>query len=151
MKEFDNVDDILNFAIEKEEEAALLYRDLASRTENPGTKRLFEELTEEELRHKAKLLAIKSSKLLAPLAEKVTDLKISDYLTELELGPDLDYQQALSFAMQAEKAELELYTDLAQRVESQTLRNTLLMLAQEEAKHKLKLEIEYDEHVLAEN
>ena len=43
------------------------------------------------------------------------------------------------------------YSDLAAATEDDSVRTTLLALAQEEAKHKLRFEIEYDEHVLTEN
>jgi rubrerythrin len=53
--------------------------------------------------------------------------------------------------MKKEKASYKLYFDMASSVESETLRQTLLGLAQEEAKHKLRLEIEYDQQILKEN
>ena len=57
----------------------------------------------------------------------------------------MDYQQALIVAMKQEKAAYKLYSDLAAKVTFEGLRNTFLMLAQEEAKHKLHFEVEYDE------
>ena len=41
--------------------------------------------------------------------------------------------------------------DLAERVDDENLKNLMLGLAQEEAKHKLRFEIEYDERILGEN
>jgi rubrerythrin len=152
MKEFSSVDDILTFAIDKEEEAFQFYTDLANQADRPGMHQVFEELSKEELGHKEKLIAIKEGKQLIPAEQRIMDLKISDYLVEVE--PDvekLDYQGALILAMKREKSSFKLYTDLAEETDKEDLRNTLLSFAQEEAKHKLKLEIEYDEYVLTDN
>jgi rubrerythrin len=53
--------------------------------------------------------------------------------------------------MKKEKAAFKLYTDLATSVSDENLRSVFKMLAQEEAKHKLRFEIEYDENILSEN
>ncbi|MFA4986959.1 MAG: ferritin family protein [Candidatus Brocadiia bacterium] len=151
MKQFDSVDDILNFAIKNEEESAVLYGDLAKKMENPGTRKFFAEMAAEEVRHKAKLLDIKSGKKLEASAKKVMDLKLSDYLVDVKLDDILDYRKALVFAMKAEKAEFSLYMDLSERTSHAEIRDVLVILAQEEAKHKLKLEIEYDEYILRES
>jgi rubrerythrin len=149
MKAFGSVDEILDFAIEKEEEAAQLYTRLGRQTEKSWMRRVFEEFANEEWGHKAKLEAVKRGKFLLPAAEKVMDLKIADYVVDVEASPDLDYQDALIFAMKAEKAAFKMYTDLAAATDDEGLRATLLALAQEEAKHKLRFEIEYDDHILS--
>jgi rubrerythrin len=151
MKPFGSVDEILDFAIGKEEEAAQLYTSLARQTEKSWMRQVFEEFASEELGHKAKLLAIKQDKLLLPAAEKVMDLKIGDYVMGVEASPDLDYQDALILAMKEEKAAFRLYSDLAAATDDEALREILLALAQEEAKHKLRFEIEYDDQVLTGN
>jgi len=151
MKAFSSVDDVLDFAIGKEEEAAQLYTNLARQTGKSWMRQVFEEFASEERGHKAKLLAIKQGKLLMPVAEKVMDLAIADYLMDVEASPALDYQDALIFAMKEEKAAFRLYSDLAAATDDKALRATLLALAQEEARHKLRFEIEYDDHILSGN
>jgi rubrerythrin len=151
MKAFGSVDDVLDFAIGKEEEAAQLYTNLARQTGKSWMRQVFEEFASEERGHKAKLLAIKQGKLLMPVAEKVMDLAIADYLMDVEASPALDYQDALIFAMKEEKAAFRLYSDLAAATDDEALRATLLALAQEEARHKLRFEIEYDNHILSGN
>jgi len=151
MKTFGSVDEILDFAIGKEEEAAQLYTSLARQTKKSWMRQVFEEFASEELGHKAKLLAIKQGKRLLPAAEKVMDLKIGDYLMDIGASSGLDYQEALVLAMKEEKAAFRLYSDLAAATEDDTVRTTLLALAQEEARHKLRFEIEYDEQILTGN
>jgi rubrerythrin len=151
MKAFGSVDEILDFAIGKEEEAAQLYTRLGRQTGKSWMRQVFEEFANEERGHKAKLETVKQGKLLLPAAEKVMDLKIADYVMDVEPSSDLDYQDALVLAMKEEKAAFKLYTDLAAATDDGALRATLLALAQEEAKHKLRFEIEYDEHILSGN
>ena len=148
--DLDTLDKILDFAIEQEEKAASFYNDLANRTEHEHMKKAFAGFAEEERGHKAKLLSIKSGGQLLPLGQRVADLRIGDYLEDVRLSADLDYQQALILAMKAEKAAFKLYHDLAAAADDPALKQTLLGLAEEEAKHKLRFEIEYDDNILKE-
>ncbi len=147
MGTFKSVDEILDFAIAAEEEARDFYLDLSKKVDKPWMKKTFADFAEEEAGHKKKLLAVKSGKILLHAEEKVTALKIADYLADVEILPDMDYRQALVVAMKNEKAAFRLYTDLARTVDDAALRDTFLGLAQEEAKHKLQFEIEYDDAV----
>ena len=150
MDKFESVGDILEFAIAEEVAANQFYMELAGKMENPAMAKAFEDLAKEELSHKAKLEAIKQDKTLEPLGN-VMDLKLADYLVDVEPKPDMSYQNALILAMKKEKAAYKFYTHLAAVAGDKNLTETFLRLAQEEAKHKLLLEIEYDEVVLKEN
>jgi rubrerythrin len=152
MTEFNTIDDILDFAINEEQKASELYASLASRSRNKVIKGVFEQFSKEELGHKKKLESIKSGGIVAVTREKVEDMKIGDYLVEVNKSrDDLSYQEALIIAMKEEKAAFRLYTDLAGRTDHPLIKETFLMLAQEEAKHKLRFEIEYDDYILKEN
>ena len=147
---FNYVDRILDFAIAEEVDANHFYLDLAKRANNPEIRTMFESFAKEELAHKDKLKDIKKSKVLPP-SENVADLKISDYVVAAKPGPDMDFQDSLILAMKREKASFRLYSNLAAKTEDKSLRKTFLFLAQEEAKHKLRLEIEYDDVILKDN
>ena len=151
MQQWQSVDDVLDFAIEREQEAADFYADLAGRMERAYMKEVFEGFAREEMGHKARLNAIKEGKLLASAGKQIVDLKIGDYLVATEPTDDMEYQDALILAMKKEKAAYRLYNDLAANIDDAGLRETFLSLAQEEAKHKLRFEVEYDEHFLTEN
>ena len=148
---FHSADEILDFAIEREEESFAFYSDLASGNRNARLRGMFEEFAREELAHKEKLIALKKSHALSPGEKKITDLRIADYLVESKPGPGMGYQDALRLAMQREKAAFRLYTALAERAGDDRLRDAFLLLAQEEAKHKLRFEIEYDDLIMQEN
>ncbi|NCO38102.1 MAG: rubrerythrin [Armatimonadetes bacterium CG_4_10_14_3_um_filter_66_18] len=148
---FDSVEGVLDFAIGEEEKAAMFYTELAGKMDKPWMKQVFESFAQEEVGHKHKLLGVKEGKFLLPAAAKVTDLKIGDYLIDVEPTPEMEYQDALIVAMKAEKAAFRLYSDIAGTTDNADLRGTFEALAQEEAKHKLRFEIEYDDRVLREN
>ncbi len=145
------VTQILDFAIDKEQDAADFYTGLADRMEREYMKSVFLGFAKEEMGHKAKLEGIKAGKLMVSAEKKIQDLKIGDNLVDIEMKPDLDYQEALILAMKAEKAAFRLYSDLASATDDANLRNVLLSLANEEAKHKLRFEVEYDDVILREN
>ncbi len=147
---FDSVDKILDFAIQKEQNAADFYTGLADKMELEHMKEIFVQFASEEKGHKAKLIAIKDGKQMLAAEERVQDLKIGDNLVDVDLSGDLGYQEALILAMKAEKASFRLYNDLATATDDANLKQMFLSLAQEEAKHKLRFEIEYDDHILTE-
>lgn len=149
--QFDSVDKILDFAIQKEQDAADFYTSLADKMKFKYMQEVFSGFAAEEMGHKAKLIAIKDGKQMASSEQKVLDLKIGDHLVDIELKPDLEYQEALIIAMKAEKAAYRLYNDLATATDDAKLKALFLGLAQEEAKHKLRFEIAYDDEIMTEN
>ena len=150
---FSSVNDLLDFAISEELKAADFYRGLAGRMDRPWMKKTFLEFAQEEMGHKAILEDLKEGGDLSPLDKQIPDLKI---LESVQAKPDasadqLDYKDALLIAMQAEKEAFQLYSSLADLAEDERARGILTRLAQEEAKHKLRFELEYDDIVLSEN
>jgi len=145
------VDEILDYAINQEQLAADFYEDLAERAETAGMKKMLLDFAEEEKHHKQILQDVKTGEHELSPEQEVLDLKISNYLVDVEAHDKLTYQDALIIAMQRERAAYELYSDMAEKLPDSHLKNTINGLAKEEAKHKLFFETEYDEHVLADN
>ena len=77
----------------------------------------------------------------------MTDLKMADYLVDVAPRPQMSLAEILILAMKREKAAFSLYTRLASMISDPDVRKLFLALAQEEAKHKLRFEIEYDEYL----
>lgn len=147
-----SVNEILDFAIGKEEEAANMYTELAERFGDKGLKNIFLDFAREEQGHKSKVQAVKKGRVLLSAEQKILDLKIGDYLVDIgKTEKIVDYQQALVLAMKAEKNAYKLYSMLAEATDDRQLKETLLGLAQEEAKHKLRFEVEYDDVILQDN
>mgnify|MGYP003970917839 FL=1 len=142
---FGSFNEAIDFAVDREEAANKFYLKLAAQMEHAAMKAVFEDFAAEEKLHKEKLLEIKNGKIELPTVEKVMDLKIGDYLVDVQPNPGIDYQQALVVAMKQEKAAFKMYMDIAGMVTDTNLQNTFFMLANEEAKHKLRFEVEYDD------
>ena len=145
------VDEILDYAIDQEQQAADFYAELAGRAEKAGMKDILLDFADEEKSHKERLELVKAGdRELAP-EQQVLDLKISDYLVDVGATDNISYQDALIVAMKRERAAYELYSDMAAKVPEGNLKEILLGLAKEESKHKLFFESEYDERVLKDN
>ena len=140
-----------DWAMERESEAERFYLDIASTMAREWMRTVFEDVAREERGHRAKLAAVKEGRLLLTSDKTIQDLKIAEYLVDVNPSEDMDYQKALIVAMKREKASFRLYSDLARIADDDSLRTTFLALAQEEAKHKLRFEVEYDDLVLSEN
>jgi len=150
MDKWQSIDDILNFAIGEEQAAFEFYTRLASQAAASDMRATFESFANEEMKHKVRLEAIKLGGTLRPAKGHVMDLRIADYLVDVPASPGLDYRTALVLAMKKEKAAFKLYSDLAASADDENVKGTFLALAQEEAKHKLRFELEYDD-LLVEN
>ena len=94
---------------------------------------------------------VKGGKQLLSSAARVSDLKIGDYLIDVVPSTNMTYQHALILAMKAEKTAFRLYMDLAASSADAGMQALFESLAVEEAKHKLRFEVEYDDNVLKEN
>jgi desulfoferrodoxin-like iron-binding protein len=146
--EFKTPDDVLDFAIVKEQEAHDFYLYWSQKIDVKWIQEVFKVFANEEMKHKELLLKAKQGEMLKKSSTSVTDLKIVDYLVDISPTPDMDYQHALIVAMKREKASFKLYSDLVRMTSDMGVAETLQALAQEEARHKLKLETLYDEEVL---
>ncbi len=152
MEKFSSTDEILDYAINAEQEAINFYSNLYNRTNSESMKLAYREFIVEEKSHRDKLQTLKDEGSLSGIElKKVTDLKISDYMVEKQIHDDMDYQDSLEVAMLRENAAHKLYTDLAEIADTEDLKNLFSFLAMEEAKHKLKFETEYDDNVMQEN
>lgn len=151
MKEFTNINDILDFAMAREQDAVDFYNRLAANARNNDMRQTFEQFAREEMGHKARLAKIKEEGVVTLPTDEVTDLKIADYAVLDAEREDMTYEQALVLAMKREKAAFKLYLTLSERVDKPEYKELFRQLAQEESRHKLRFELEYDEYVLREN
>ena len=148
MKQFESVNDILDYAIINEQDSVDFYTGFAEKVKGE-LKSLFLEFAQEEIKHKARLMKIKEERIFTFSEENIKGLSIGDYTTNYSL--DMSYQDALILAMAKEKAAFKLYIYLSEKTDIPLMKVFFLSLAQEESKHKLRFEIEYDENILREN
>ena len=144
MKNFKDNNEILDFAIENEQTSIDFYTKLAKETNNRQIQELFDEFAKEEEKHKYRLTKIKEDKKVVLQEHDIIDMKISDYFVSKPKTKELSYQEALILAMKREKAAFKLYKKLSEMTEDAELKEIFLQLANEEAKHKMNFEIEYD-------
>lgn len=145
MEEFESDDEILEFAIGREVSANQFYVDLADQMDNPTMRLLFEIFAKEELKHKAalELEVMKRGKVVA-VPQDTADLDQTDITVAIGPETNIDYKNALILAINKETKSFRLYVDLAAMVKDKESREVLLSLAEEEAKHKARFEMEYD-------
>lgn len=145
---FANIDEILDFAIAREKEAAALYADLAERVERPGMRQALLDFAKEEEEHERHLEGIKAGELPALTVRQVQGLGIAEHLTETKPSANMTYAELLAVVIKAEQAAHELYASLAEATDDPNLGAVFAALASEEAKHKQRFEAEYEEVVL---
>ena len=141
-------EEIIKFAIEREEEAINSYGEIADIAKTQGLKKLLLELREEEKNHKKLLQSITEEKIEYLEIKDVIDLKISDYLVEERPSADMNFQDLLILATKKEQKAVDLYSNLEREVKRGELKKLFEFLIQQEKSHKLKLEEEYEKHIL---
>jgi rubrerythrin len=139
----------LSFAIDKEHEAEAFYKEWASRVKSAAVKAMLAELAATEHGHAEMLSRVTPEDLIGGSAPAVSDLKLSELMTDVEASAEMGVQEAMILAMKREEEAAALYDELARLGgEAQSLFEAL---AKEERKHKLQLETEYDEAILTDN
>jgi rubrerythrin len=140
--------EIIKFAIDKEIHSFNFYTNATHVAKYSGAKELFSELAQQEMGHRKMLEKLDMGKIAQAKIEKVPDLKISDYMVEVDLNPDMSYADILRKAMKMEEHSLKLYNDMKEKNKEEDLIKLFGLLANEEAKHKLRLEKIYDDEIL---
>jgi len=149
--EFENLEAIVNFAIQKEKEAAEFYETASHEEALSGSKQMLLEFAEQERKHQALLEKYSREGLDESIRtykyKWITDIKRSDFVDDIEYKPGMVYHELLLLAMKREEKALALYNELLRQVESEDAKQLFKMLCQEEAKHKLALETMYDDYM----
>ena len=140
--------EIIKFAIGREVDSIVFYNRASQMVKLSGTRGLFLDFAKQEEGHKKKLEAAMAGKIDVAKIQKVPNLKISDYMVDTELRPDISYADMLRIAMKREERSVKLYGDLKEKNQDGDLSNLFTFLIQEESKHKYALEKIYDDEVL---
>jgi rubrerythrin len=147
---FDNLESIIDFAIEREIESAEFYQNLSKEVTSSAESEMIAKLAKEERRHRKLLETFKATgipKVTEMYKFKwIRDLKRSDYLEDLPYHKNMTYKDPLILAMKREEKELALYNQLLDHAGTEESRKVFQILCQEEAKHKLRLEKTFDNY-----
>ena len=149
---FEDLEAIIDFAIEKEREAAEFYERISNDEEDfAGSKKMFQEFAAEEQKHEKILQDFKVKGISKSLEEYqlkwITDIKRSDYMVDLSYEKGMPYNEILLLAMKREEKALKLYNDFLEKADTDESKKLFKVLCQEEAKHKLALETIYDDYM----
>ncbi len=139
--------ELLDTAIYKEIASQAFYIAGQGKTEDPGAKALLEELAEQELKHAGLLKDLKAKGLVKQdwHQERVSNLMISEYLTGPDTVEGIGLQEVLILAMKREQQSVEFYSNMMGIMRDEAAKHLCEKLVHEELKHKLKLEMYYDD------
>ena len=143
----DELTDLLDTAIYKEIASQAFYIAGQKKTQDPGAKALMKELAEEELRHSQLLKNLKEKGLekLGWHRENVPNLMISEYFTGGETLEGAGLQDTLISAMKREQQSVDFYSRMMGVIRDKDAKRLCQKLVGEELKHKLRLEVFYDD------
>jgi len=137
--------EIIDLAIQREEEAYNFYMDIFNKLEDPSIKDTLEFIAKEELKHKAFLENYRNGDY-GPDALRMADVveyKISEYLEEPEITKETKREDVYLIASHRESRSNQFYTELANMHDENNVKEMLLKMANEELKHKEKMEYLY--------
>jgi len=143
MSRFNTIEEILDFAIKQEIKSYSFYLELADFVEQPEMAKVLTDLALEELKHKAKLEAVRAGQIIMD-EEEVNNLGIAESVNDIEPDAKMDYLEMLIVGMKREEQARQLYTNLASISLNCQIGDIFTQLAHEEAGHKLRFEIEYE-------
>lgn len=147
---FISLEEVIKFAIEREETAYKLYTHAAQQTTSIAARKMFEEMAAEEAGHKEVFSKIDLARAEQHKSTQIPDMKISQYLVDVPFQPDMTYQEILTYAIKTEDNACKLYEAAVTMTDDPHLKNVLQVFADVEKGHKFRLERLYDEHVLTE-
>ena len=149
----DELTELLDMAIYKEIASQAFYIAGQRKTPDQGAKTLMKELAEAELKHSQLLKDIKEKGLAQSnwRRDEVLNLRISEYLTGGETLEGAGLQDTLISAMKREQQSIEFYSRLMTMMRDKAAKRMCERLVHEELRHKLRLEIFYDDYFYGED
>jgi rubrerythrin len=148
MEKFGSMEEILTFAVNKEEASYLFYTDMARMTEDKDVSQLFEDFAAEELRHRERLLLeiMKMGKIVST-DDDWSNRTRAEYAIDVGLPEDFSYTDALKLAIAKENAAFKLYVDLLKLTEDPEAIEMFTALAEDEVRHKIGFQSAYEKHI----
>lgn len=138
-------EDIIDLAIQREEEAYNFYMNIYDTVKDSGVKYAVELIAGEEKKHKAFLVSYREGNYGSDSLRMidVIDYKIAEYLEEPEISNETNAQDIYLIASHREARSYQFYKKLAGLHSDSETTAMLLKMANEELKHKEKMEYLY--------
>jgi len=148
--EFVTLEDIIKFAVEREDTAYKLYTRAAELSTSIASKKMFQELAKEEATHKDVFAKIDEDSAENHKLCTLPESSIAKYLVEIPFRPDMNYSQIIASALKTEENAYQLYKAAAGMTDDPKMQKLLMNFADVELGHRRRLEAIYDERVLTE-
>jgi len=135
----------LDLAIDREIEAYNFYMDLYNRISDNTAKDALLWIAGEEKKHKEFLINYKEGKISSTALKltKVEEQKIAEHVAAPEIKPQMDTKDVYLTAAHRELASYNFYNDFAMMHTDGELKEMILKIANQELKHKEKVEYLY--------
>lgn len=136
---------VIDMAIEREEAAFAFYQDLYQKVKDPTAKESLQFLSQEEKKHKEFLEKYRKGGY-GPEGLRMTevvDYKIAEYLSAPDIKKNIESKDVYLVAAHRELNSYNFYKSLAEMHPDGNAKTILLRMANEEKKHKEKVEYLY--------
>lgn len=147
---FVTLEEVIKFAVEREDTAYKLYKRAAELSTSIASKKMFEELAAEEATHKDVFSKIDEEKAESHKLCKLPESSIAKYLADVTFRADLTYSEILAYALKTEENAFQLYKAAAGMTDDPRLQKVLMSFADVELGHRRRIEAIYEERVLTE-
>lgn len=147
---FVTLDEVIKFAIEREDTAYKLYKRAAELSTSISAKKMFEELAAEEATHKDVFAKIDEDKAENHKLCTLPEASIAKYLADVPFRENLTYSEILVYALKTEENAYQLYKAAAGMTDDPRLQKVLMNFADVELGHRRRVELLYEEKVLTE-
>ena len=147
---FVTLDEVIRFAIEREDTAYKLYKRAAELSTSIAARKMFEDLAQEEATHKDVFSKIDEDKAESHKLCTLPESSIAKYLADVPFRENLSYSEILAYALKTEENAFQLYKAAAGMTDDPKLQKVLMNFADVELGHRRRLEAIYEERVLTE-
>jgi rubrerythrin len=144
---FNSIEDVLNFAREKEQDAYDFYSEFAERMRDADMKELFRKLAKQEMRHKIAISEMLKGNIELGSHPRIKGLELEKVFNTTEESKSLAVENAMLLALEREQGSHKLYSDLALIVEDQELQSVFMGLAADELEHKASIQNAYEKYL----
>ncbi|MFO8084020.1 MAG: ferritin family protein [Desulfobacterales bacterium] len=137
--------ELIDTAIRREEQAFDFYTDILGKIDDDFARETIEEIAKEEKKHKAFLVKYRDENW-TPKDLKMSDVnfyKIAEYQEEPEISSNMKSEDVYLVASHRELRSYKFYTEIAGLHPDGEVKDLLLKMANEELKHKEKVEYLY--------
>ncbi|MBF0303349.1 MAG: ferritin family protein [Desulfamplus sp.] len=142
--------DIIQYAIDREIEAEMFYKEIESKVSKPILKEMFANFAKEENKHQQILRGVSDNKDAELNFKSTVDYGISETVVKPKISDEMTLADVFTIAMKNEERAMKMYNFLAADSSSESTKKLFEELASMEQGHKLKMENCYTEVAYAE-